>query len=60
MVRSGPPGKKVAQIDYYTSELIEVYDSIRDEAIDNFMSPNTVYICLRNRNGKYERRKIAF
>ena len=41
--------RAVVQIDYYTGEIIDRYDSIQDAAFDNFLSYKEVSFCARNK-----------
>ena len=41
--------RAVVQIDYYTGEIIDRYDSIQDAAFDNFLSYKEVSLCARNK-----------
>ncbi len=43
--------KKVKQLDYFTGELVEEYNSISDAAYDNWLNERTVYKALNKRNG---------
>ena len=41
--------RAVVQIDYYTGEIIDRYDSIQDASFDNFLSYREVSFCARNK-----------
>ena len=41
--------RAVVQIDYYTGDIIDRYDSIQDAAFDNFLSYEEVSNCARSK-----------
>lgn len=53
---------KVLQVDYDTLEPVEIYDSIKDAAKDNWMDPNDLAKYIRKANGMalFKNRKLAF
>ena len=56
----GRPKRKVVQIDYYTGEVIEVYDSVEAAAYDNWLQYASILKALNHRGGRLSKRKIAF
>ena len=53
---------KVMQLDYDTGELIEIYDSVRLAANDNYISYISLREALQRGNGtaKLENKKLVF
>lgn len=52
--------RKVVQLDYITNEVIEVYNSVNQASIDNFISPCSIRIALAKNNGILHRKKLKF
>lgn len=52
--------QKVKQLDYYTGELIHVYNSISEAADDNWMGRANFYKIINKQNGYMARRKLRF
>lgn len=52
--------KKVRQLDYYTGEVIETYNSIREAARDNFCDITSVQKALWSRNGVMPLKELKF
>ena len=52
--------KKIRQVDYYTNEEIEVYDSVSKAAYDNFIDVNYLLRVMRKSGGIVERQKLKF
>lgn len=56
-----PPNmKKVVQIDYYTGEYIDEYNSIKEAAEDNYISTASISKTLNRGDGKLNKLKLAF
>lgn len=53
---------KVMQVDYDTFEPIEIYETIKEAAKDNWMDPNDLAKYIRKGNGMamFKNKKIAF
>lgn len=52
--------KKIRQVDYYTGEEIEVYNSITEAAWDNWLCYETLSDALRKCNGMINSKKLRF
>ena len=52
--------RKVRQLDYYTGEEIEIYETAEEAAEDNFISPTTLREVLRLRDGCMKLKKLKF
>ena len=52
--------RKVRQTDIETGEEIEVYNTLKDAAYDNFTTTTEVRRALQNSNGIMERRQLKF
>lgn len=54
------PKRKVMQLDYYTGEKVEVYNSLKEAAEDNFILPGTLCDALREQGGIMKIKKLMF
>lgn len=52
--------KRIAQLDYYTNEVIEIYESMSAAAWDNYTDCTTIKRVIENSNGEMRQRKIKF
>lgn len=52
--------KRIAQLDYYTGELIEIYESVSAAAWDNYTDCSTIKKAIRTKNGKMKLRQLWF
>lgn len=52
--------KRIAQLDYDTGELIEIYESVTAAAWDNYTDCSTIKKAIRIKNGKMKQRKLRF
>ena len=55
-----PERKKVIQLDYYTGDIIETYESISSAADDNFVTRDFLSKCLNHGDGKLNNKKLWF
>lgn len=51
---------RIALLDYYTNELIDVYDTIEDAAHDNHVSVSGIRHAFKRHNGLMKNKKMKF
>lgn len=52
--------RKVEQLDYYTGESIEVYNSANAAALDNFLDAHSLRVALKNDKGMIHKKQLRF
>lgn len=52
--------RKVEQIDYFTGEHIEVYNSANAAALDNFLDAHSLRVALKNNKGMIHKKQLRF
>lgn len=51
---------KVKQLDYDTGELIDIYSSTEEAALDNYLNERALLKALKCKNGRLKDKKLLF
>ncbi|OON96021.1 MAG: hypothetical protein ATN36_06660 [Epulopiscium sp. Nele67-Bin005] len=51
---------RVVQLDYYTGEIVAVYNSVEEASKDNFILASNLWKVLKWHGGKMRNRKLCF
>ena len=56
----GRKQKRIKQVDYYTREEIEVYESMAIAAFDNYITERAISFAINHNDGKIDNKELRF
>lgn len=59
-MRGDNKAKRVRQVDFYTGEFIDEYESISEAARDNFLKVDSLQKALKKNNGRMAYKELKF